>query len=482
MTTPTTSGREPARKPGHRAARPSKAGDDAAIELAAQKQQPQRQLGHGHGHGWHGGHGHSEDRPLDPATAAARRRATILLAATVIPLAIATIVGVFALWPDGDGPQDRRLDTTYGAADSRIVGGTIRDVETFSCGGPEEAGDDPSVQRELTCVRAEVRLTEGPDAGSRVPVDLPPETHRAGVSEDAPVRLLHTSNVGPDGADYYSFIDFEREFPMLVLAIGYAAIVVAVARMRGLRALLGLGFAYVMLGMFMLPALLEGKPAGLVGLAGASAIMFVALYLAHGLSARTTTALLGTMFGLAITVLLATWAVDAAKLSGMAHEGNYYLLQATDDLDLSQLVLCGIIIAGLGVLNDVTITQASAVWELYELSPTMTARRLFTGAMRIGRDHIASTVYTIAFAYAGAALPILLLIRLYERPVFTSLTSGELAEEVVRTLVGSIGLVLAIPITTGIGVVVVKAVGRPGQLADASPAESPEPGTEPVSR
>ena len=111
------------------------------------------------------------------------------------------------------------------------------------------------------------------------------------------------------------------------------------------------------------------------------------------------------------------------------------------------------------MLNDVTITQASAVWELYELSPTMSARRLFTGAMRIGRDHIASTVYTIAFAYAGAALPLLLLISLYQRPFLTSITGGELAEEVVRTLVGSISLVLAIPITTAVGVSVVKAVG-----------------------
>lgn len=449
MTLPTSPGPGPRAQPGHRAARGRNNPSD----------QPPPVPGHGHGHG----HAIVDDPelPPDPALAAARRRATILLAATVIPIAVATVIAVLALWPNGDGPEDRSLDTTYGAADARILGGTIRAVEVFPCGGPAEANGDPDVQRELNCVRAQVELTEGPDVGEVVPVDLPPETHRAGVTEDAPVRLLHTPNVGPDAADYYSFIDFERDVPLAILAIGYAAIVVAVARMRGLRALLGLGFAYLIIATYMLPALLEGKPAGLVGLSAASAIMFVALYLAHGLSARTTTALLGTMFGLAITVLLANWAAEAAKLSGMAHEDNYYLLQATDNLDLSQLVLCGIIIAGLGVLNDVTITQASAVWELYELSPGMTARRLFTGAMRIGRDHIASTVYTIAFAYAGAALPILLLIRLYERPVLTSLTSGELAEEVVRTLVGSIGLVLAIPITTAIAVLVVKAVSQP---------------------
>lgn len=381
-----------------------------------------------------------------------------MLSVIVVPIAIATLIGLWVLWPTGEGPEDRSLDTTYATPGASFLTGEIQRVDVFPCSGPEAAAEDPGAQGGLNCVRAHTELNEGPNAGEVVAVDVPPETHRAGVVEGAPVRLLH-SGVGPEQEDYYVFIDFEREFPLGILALIYAVLVVAVARMRGLRALLGLGFAYTMLGVFMLPALLQGEPAGLVGLVGSSAIMFVALYLAHGLSARTTTALLGTIFGLALTALLATWSARAARLSGMANEDNYYLLQATNDLDLSQIVLCGIIVAGLGVLNDVTITQASAVWELYELSPRLSARRLFAGAMRIGRDHIASTVYTIAFAYAGAALPILLLIRLYERPIITSLTSGELAEEVVRTVVGSIGLVLAIPITTAIAVIVVKAVG-----------------------
>ena len=126
-------------------------------------------------------------------------------------------------------------------------------------------------------------------------------------------------------------------------------------------------------------------------------------------------------------------------------------------------MLCGIIIAGLGVLNDVTITQASAVWELYELSPGMSARRLFTGAMRIGRDHIASTVYTLVLAYAGAALPVILLFTLAGRQVGDVVTTEQVAEEVVRTLVGSIGLVLAVPLTTALAAVVVTSgSGGPG--------------------
>jgi uncharacterized membrane protein len=174
---------------------------------------------------------------------------------------------------------------------------------------------------------------------------------------------------------------------------------------------------------------------------------------------RTSTALLGTIFGLGITALLAAWATDAANLAGVGNSEAATLVNTSANISISGVILCGLIISGLGVLNDVTITQSAAVWELYELAPGTSARKLFTSAMRIGRDHIASTVYTIAFAYAGAALPILIIVMLYDRPLADTLTSAELSEEVIRTLVGSIGLVLAIPVTTLIAVLVVKATG-----------------------
>jgi hypothetical protein len=172
------------------------------------------------------------------------------------------------------------------------------------------------------------------------------------------------------------------------------------------------------------------------------------------------------MFGLAITALLAAWATDAANLAGVGSHDAATLTNISDNISISGIILCGLIISGLGVLNDVTITQSSAVWELWELAPETSARQLFTSAMRIGRDHIASTVYTIAFAYAGAALPVLILVMLYERPLGDALTSAELSEEVIRTLVGSVGLVLAVPVTTLIAVLVVKATGiRGGAVA-----------------
>jgi uncharacterized membrane protein len=244
------------------------------------------------------------------------------------------------------------------------------------------------------------------------------------------------------------------------------------ARWRGLRAIIGLAGAYAVLAAFVLPALLEGRPALPVALAGSVAIMFGVLYFAHGFSARTSTALLGTLFGLGITALLSAWSTGAAYLTGTGDENTYQLINASDQLSVSGMITCGLIISGLGVLNDVTITQSSAVWELHELAPHTSARSLFSSAMRIGRDHIASTVYTIAFAYAGAALPVLILVLLYDRPLLDALTTGQLAEEVIRTLAGSIGLVLAVPVTTAVAVLVVKASSK--TRGDDGPLHSPD--------
>ena len=185
--------------------------------------------------------------------------------------------------------------------------------------------------------------------------------------------------------------------------------------------------------------------------------MFVVLYLAHGFSARTTTALVGTLFGLTLVAVLGSLAVSAARLTGLTSEETFRLHGYAPSVSFSGIVLAGVVVAGLGVLNDVTITQASAIWQLHEVSPDISWRELYTRGMAVGRDHIASTVYTIVFAYAGAGLPALLLLELYSMPFWTAVTSSALAEEVVRTLVGAIALVLAVPVTTAAGAFFAKA-------------------------
>ena len=224
----------------------------------------------------------------------------------------------------------------------------------------------------------------------------------------------------------------------------------------------------------MFPALVAGTNPIAVGLIGSSAIMFVVLYAAHGFSARTTTALVGTLFGLILIAALGYVATRWAHLTGVSSEEDFVLAAAAPDLRLTSVVLCGIIVAGLGVLNDVTITQASAVWELPTPTPgqqrPQSQRHIFIRAMRIGRDHIASTVYTIVFATAGASLSVLLLIAVYNRPLFQVLQTEQFAGEVVRILVGSIGLVLAVPLTTAVGAAVVRVSGSGTPVA--SPGRS----------
>ena len=240
----------------------------------------------------------------------------------------------------------------------------------------------------------------------------------------------------------------------------FFVLVVGVARWRGFASVVGLLFAGFILLEFMFPALIQGQNPVWVGLVGSSAIMFVVLFLAHGFTARTTTALVGTLFGLGLSAALGLIATQWAHLTGVASEDDFLLAASAPDLRLTSVVICGIIVAGLGVLNDVTITQASSVWELAQTNSSR--RDLFTSAMRIGRDHIASTVYTTAFASAGAILPVLLLLTIMQRPLLEVLPTEQFAGEVIRTLVGAIGLVAAVPLTTAIAVAAVS-TGR-GQV------------------
>lgn len=397
-----------------------------------------------------GGH-HHEQILTDPSR---RRRANLILWILLAPIGMAALLGTILLWPAGSGAQP--LNDPYETGPGvRMATGTVTETRTEAC--PSSMGLEDVGGKELSCEISYITPGEG---GAVFALEVPPETVKSRpIKPGDRIKYLDLSGVSSDSSPPYVFVDFVRTLPLSILAIGYVIVVCLVARWRGLRALLGLigGLAFIV--AFMLPALMEGSSPLLVGLVGSTVIMFAALYFAHGFSARTSTALLGTLFGLGVTAGIAIWASDAAALTGATSDTSITLSTVAPNLSLSGLLLCGLLIAGLGVLNDVTITQSSAIWELAEIAPHSTARQLFTSGMRIGRDHIASTVYTIAFAYAGAALPILILSSLYDQPLVDSLSTGEMAEEIIRILVGSIGLVLAIPVTTGIAVAVVKATG-----------------------
>ncbi|MEE6282380.1 YibE/F family protein [Georgenia sunbinii] len=387
---------------------------------------------------------------LRPAEA---RRARIILTAIVVPLLLATLAGLVALWPRGESPVGSLplIGEGMSIESARIV--EITDV----------TGEE---------VRAE--LLTGTGEGQVVPIHVPPEILANGASVGDTVRLLFTPQALASGSPYV-FWDFQRTVPIAWLAVLYVVVVLLVARWRGLGAIAGLGASLAVVVTFMLPALMLGAPPLAVALVGSSAMMFFAVYLAHGISIRTTTALLGTFAGLAVTTGLATWGTRAANLTGTTSDTALLLGGTFPGLRLQDLLLCGIVIAGLGALNDVTITQASAVWELHAADHAMPRRRLWLRGMRIGRDHIASTVYTLTFAYVGTALPLLLMAAAMDRAFIDTLMSGEIAEEIVRTLVSSIGLVTAIPVTTAIAAALVRtSAGRAelpeGRHRDPAPA------------
>lgn len=412
-----------------------------------------------------GAHSHRHG-DSDAEVDVSRSARTVLLVALALA-AIATVVGVVLLWPDADREQPR---PPYAGQNVAFLDAEVASVsEPCPVVGPPDAAEPPA-EEPAACNEMTAKLTEGESEGSTVDVpDLPPSASRADLKKGDSVTLARILPEG-GGPAVYAFRGTNRDFPAGVLAAAFVIVVALVARLRGLLAIAGLAFAGLVIAKFVLPALLSGESAIAVTLAGSSAIMFVVLYLAHGLSIRTSTALAGTLVGIAITAGIAVWAVDASRLSGITHDAEQLFLLAPD-LEFQGLLTAAVIIAGLGVLNDVTITQSSAVWELRAAAPEMSRAGLFASGMRIGRDHIASTIYTIVFAYAGTALVLLLLIALYERPFGELLLEDFIAEEVVRTFASAIGLVLAVPVTTAIAAATVTGPVRKVKSEDEAVAE-----------
>ena len=375
--------------------------------------------------------GHAHDHPK--ASPVVRRR----LALAVAPFVLATVIGLIVLWP-----LDQEESTLGRVAEERSAA-TVTDVTERECEGLQGTGGA------FSCVRVTARLDEGADQGEFVEFDMAESAGVRKISSGDGIFVGHAPGAEDvEGAQQYYFADYQRERPLLLLALMFAGVVVALSRWRGLSALVGLALSLILLIRFVIPAILEGSNPVFVSIVGASVIMFAALYLAHGLNVRTTTAVLGTLCSLLLTGVLAVMFVGAASFTGLASEEAMFLQISAEQVNLEGLLLGGIIIGTLGVLDDVTVTQASAVWELHLANPSYGVKDLYASAVRIGRDHIASTVNTLVLAYAGASLPLLILFSLSSRPLGELITTEIVAEEIVRTLVGSIGLVASVPITT----------------------------------
>jgi uncharacterized membrane protein len=376
------------------------------------------------------------------------------LLAVVAAAVVVTAIGLLVLWPTGEDPGIRK----FLGDPAELRNGRVEDVRNVACTGTTDV-------QGVECRAASVLLTSGPDKGTVVTLETSVGPGAPELSEGDRIVVGFTPDL-PQGAQYY-FSDFQRETPLVWLAVLFAGAVVLLGRMRGLRALAGLAISLLVLLVFVLPAILEGSSPIAVAVVGSSVILLANLYLAHGFNLRTTTAVVGTLASLALIGLLAVVFVAAAHFSGLGTEEATFLQAASTRINLKGLLLGGIIIGSLGVLDDVTVTQSSAVWELHQANPGLGPRELYRSALRIGRDHIASTVNTLVLAYAGASLPLLILLVEANQDVANVLTGELVAVEIVRTLVGSIGLVASVPITTALAALVVSG-GEPAPTGVAT--------------
>lgn len=376
------------------------------------------------------------------------------LLVVVAILLVATATGMAVLWP-----TEERLPGADEQPLEELVDGEVVAVEFI------EGEADPDVGFAGDRAELRVELLDGPDAGDVVELTVDvagfPE-----ISVGDRVALDRTS--GGDGEQQYYLTDFQRTPTLVILLVVFVLAVLAISRWQGLRSLIGLGLSLLVVVRFVVPAITAGSSPPVVAMVGAVAVMIITLYLAHGLSELTTAAVVGTTIALGLTVLLGMVFVEQARITGFASEEAVFARFALEGLDLQGLVLAGLIIASLGVLDDVTISQSSTVFALHETDRTLTWGQLFARAMSVGRDHIASVVNTLFLAYAGASIALLLLFSTGDLPTLELLNSELLAEEIVKTIVGSLGLIMAVPVTTALAAAV--AVARPDDAPPVRPS------------
>ena len=433
--------------------------------------------GHAGGHDHAGGHSHSHGHSHDLSAIAANfsplARYIVIGALSLIGLAV--VAGAVVLWPSY---TDHPIPTQFRAADGGsivTVDAEIFEQQRANCLNPLSGTVQDTADIALEnpgagpCIQNIVKLTSGQHKGRFTLLEVPTNRAQSGQGPDStavdkdmlddPQPGQPTLHLGdkirvavtptPDGSIRYSFFDFRRGTPTIIWAIAFFAAIVLVASWRGLRSILGLVFAFAVLGFFTLPAILEGSSPVAVAVVSSAAILFVVLYLAHGVSMRTSSALLGTLVSLFVAGALLALAITTMHLTGLSGDQTMNLQLYQGSISISGLLLAGFIIGALGVLNDVTITQASAAFELAAAGePSRLAT--FRAAMRVGRDHIASTVYTLIFAYAGSALPLLLLFSVAQQPFGSLVTTDAVAVELGRSFVGGIAIALSVPLTTAI--------------------------------
>jgi uncharacterized membrane protein len=443
-----------------------------------------------------------------------------LLVGVVALVGLLTVVGLIALWPQGDGPS-------IPGAGTRTVGATVVGVESASCGGPSE-------QR---CLTATFRVTDGPDEGHRATVVLGPPEVSPALEVGDKVRLVDqrpaagtpggpapsgaggaaaaggaggagdagsagdagaggdagtagnagaagdagaggdagtAGNAGAAGdagaADgsaaasepVYAFSGVDRRVPLVALAIIFALLGAVVARGRGLLALVGTAASLSLVVLWLVPAILDGSSPILVATVGALAVMFVTTALTYGVTTQSLAAVTGIGVSLLVAALLGTLWSELAGLDGKDGDLGSFALQSGGELPLQGILLAGMVIGALGVLTDTVVSQVSTVAALHRTNPSLPPRTLYREAFIVGRDHLSATIHTLVLAYAGATLPLLLVASANGVSFGDAINDSQLAEPIVSTLVGSAALVLSVPLSTALAAALV------GRLPEAA--------------
>lgn len=375
-----------------------------------------------------------------------------ILAGAVGALALLTIAGLVILWP-GAGPEGSSQ-----AFGGKTIGATVTAQRTIDCGGPTAQ----------PCRQLVVRIGEGHDRGRTEKLTLGPARLAPPASPGDHVRVQKVKVPGgTPNAEPYAYAGIDRRGVLLVLAIAFALLVVVLARRRGFLALVGFAASLLLVTRFLVPAIAAGSPAMLVALVGSLAVMFITVGLTYGITPQSAAAGLGIAASLLFAAVVGTIAVHAAQLDGRSNDVGTALSQVDAKLSLQGVVLAGLVIAALGVLADMGVTQASAVMALRRANPTLSVRGLYREAFAVGRDHLVATTHTLVLVYVGATLPLLLILNVSHVSVVDAINTQDLAEPIVATLVGAMALLISVPLTTLLAAMVVERI-PPAALPDAT--------------
>jgi len=366
------------------------------------------------------------------------------IAGAVIAVAILVLLASIVKRPS---PADQAQDLVPGESEQLRA----RVVEVVEEGMVDQGGFEQPYQR------LRLELTEGPLEGRTIDV----EYGLLGFSSQARLfragdRVVVERIRSVEGPDLFLITDYVRTGPLLWLTVLFVTATVLLSGWQGVRSLVGMGISLIVIVAFIVPQILAGHDPVLVAVTGSLVMMGISLYLVYGWNRKTHVAVIGLLLSLVLAGLLSIWFVNWARLSGFGSEEAGFLQVAGIQLDPRGLLLAGIIIGSLGALDDVAIGQSSSIHQLSRANPQLGWRSLFSHGMTIGRDHLAAMVNTLFLAYVGAALPFLLLFSVYSEPLSMTLNREIIAEEIVRTLVGSLGLLAGVPFTSIVAVLVIR--------------------------